>query len=67
VPKHRIATYADLVGDEREPLREFTVDGPKMERNAGEHPELAYRRGYQQGSARNGARNLPCSRRAVAR
>jgi hypothetical protein len=44
-------TYADLVNDEREPLSEFVADGPEMERHAGERPELAYRRGYQQGIA----------------
>jgi hypothetical protein len=33
------------------PLEEFALDGPeKMERNPIEHPELAYRRGYQQGA-----------------
>jgi hypothetical protein len=51
MPKRRIATtYADLAGDERGSLSEFVVDGPSMERHAREHPELAYRRGYQQGS-----------------
>jgi hypothetical protein len=47
----KISTYADLARGEREALSEFVVDGPIMERHAGEHPELAYRRGYQQGSA----------------
>jgi hypothetical protein len=32
------------------PLREFAHAGPEMERNPIEHPELAYRRGYQQGA-----------------
>jgi hypothetical protein len=32
------------------PLSEFAHDGPEMERNPIEHPELAYRRGYQQGA-----------------
>jgi hypothetical protein len=32
------------------PLEEFAHDGPEMERNPIEHPELAYRRGYQQGA-----------------
>ena len=49
--KHRIATYADLANGSRSSLSEFVADGPEMERHAGEHPEVAYRRGYQQGSA----------------
>jgi hypothetical protein len=32
------------------PLKEFVLDGPENERNPIEHPELAYRRGYQQGA-----------------
>jgi hypothetical protein len=52
----KIATYNDLLNDEDErgycggPLREFIAGEPKMERHPGEHPELAYRRGYQQGA-----------------
>jgi hypothetical protein len=49
----RIATYNDLLKAEEEcgrgPLREFVADWSDSERQPGEHPELAYRRGYQQG------------------